>query len=52
MNTRLEFVITNHHIERNFNLIKNKIEKIEKIYKTIEKMRFNSQHNLQQNTCN
>ena len=42
-----------HHIERNCNLIKNKIEKIRKmkIYKTIAQMRFNSQHNLQHNTC-
>ena len=54
MNTCLEFVITNHHIERNCNLVKNKIEKVRKmkIYKTIAQMRFNSQHNLQHNTCN
>ena len=44
MNTCLEFVVKNHHIERNCNLIKNEIEKIGKmkIYKTIAQMRFNS----------
>ena len=31
MNTCLEFVITNNHIERNCNIVKNKIEKIRKI---------------------
>ena len=54
MNTYLEFVITNHPIERNYNLIKNKIEKIRKMkrYEAIAQLRFNSQHNLQHNTCN
>ena len=48
MNTCLEFVITNHHIEINCNLIKNYIEKIRKtkIYETIAQMCFNSQHNI------
>ena len=55
MNTYLEFVKTNHHIETNCNRMKNKIEKIRKneyIYKTIAQKCFNSQHNLQHNTCN